>query len=38
MGFCIKSLIPLDIILKSLGIIAKKKCVNSEIKDIAKVV
>ncbi|KAF6518171.1 hypothetical protein HZS61_002249 [Fusarium oxysporum f. sp. conglutinans] len=36
MGFRVKGLVPLDIVLESRGIITKKKCFNGEIEDMAK--
>jgi hypothetical protein len=34
-GLRVKGLIPLDIVLEGLGIMAKKKCFNGEIEDMA---
>lgn len=36
MGLRVKGLVPLDIFLEGLGIMAKKKCFNGEIEDMAK--
>jgi len=35
-GLRVKGLVPLDIVLEGLGIMAKKKCFNGEIEDMAK--
>jgi hypothetical protein len=35
-GLRVKGLVPLDIALEGLGIMAKKKCFNGEIEDMAK--
>jgi hypothetical protein len=35
-GLRVRGLVPLDIVLEGLGIIAKKKCFNGEIEDMAK--